>query len=267
MKKLSTLTVGSIVLSGLVLSASPALANNGNGKGKGHTEVAICHGGKLITIDDNGLNGHKNHSGDKFGEGLTEADCTIPPQPAPLFPEGDVTTTYQCDVKHPTRTDHITFTRIDYVYDENSNSWVLGPEQKSSSQHVFFLTAEQVLEHCKPTPGDLPISDNPVAGTPDSPVGTVTPVTPETPTVSETPAEDMTYPAAPPATTDLVLDNTVPAESAPLANLGSVEQAPVAPNKPTQLANTGWESTLAILGGLALVGGTILVGLRRKLAS
>jgi len=230
--------------------------------GKGHDPVTFCHNGMLKTTDDDGeLHGHKTkkgeHVNDVFREDLgrevTEADCAVvtepvkPPQPAPEFPEGNVDITYQCDAVPMTRTDHITYKRIDYVYDAPSNSWVKGPEQVTDGVYVFPLTDEQAQTYCgvAVTP---PVQETPPAVTPDAP------------------APEQAAPEAP------VAPAVVPAaEPAPLANLGgqvpasNVEQA-AQTQAPAELAYTGFNWGMFGAAILSLLGGFGLMRLKRKLA-
>lgn len=237
MKAILTLAASATILSGLAVSASPATAAP-------KEKVTICHATgsetnpyNVITVSGNALkNGHTGDKGDIIPATPECIALDKTPEPedetGPEAPEegtgSSQVITYDCTATYPVRI--ITTTK-------GKSAPVVVTE---------FLNELEVLEICKPVPGDRPV-------TPSEPVAPV--------------VEDSLegYPAPPPAAEDLVLDNTAPVDAAPLANLGSVEQAPAAPDKPTQLANTGWEETLAILGGLALVGGTILIGLRRKL--
>jgi hypothetical protein len=213
MKKLSAISV--LALSGLALSAAPALADSDNGGG--HTPVTFCHGGKLHTNDENGLNGHKNHAGDVFAEDLgrpvTAADCAIPIQPEPEFPSGNDDITYQCDAVPQTRTDHIVYTRIDFVYDEDSNSWVRGPAQVTDGIYVFPISKEQADIYC-PTP---PVVVPPVVEVPPTqeqpPAGPVTPPAPEVPATPEQPPVSETPPATTPESPAVVTPPAAPVKS------------------------------------------------------
>lgn len=77
--------------------------------------------------------------------------------------------------------------------------------------------------------------------------------------------EDLTYPAAPPATKDRVSPNVAPAPSAPLAQVG-VATSVEAVTTPAELASTGFNIGAFLVSILALGTGVGLIRLKRKLA-
>lgn len=85
MKKIFALLL--ILVFGIASLAFAAPANATNENVNDHTPVTFCHNGKLITTDENGLNGHQNHENDVFFEDLgrevTEADCGSPVEEVP----------------------------------------------------------------------------------------------------------------------------------------------------------------------------------------
>lgn len=261
MKKLSAVVAASIIISGLAVSASPALA-------KDH-KVVLCHATgsasnpyTRIKISENALDAHQKES-HQHGEDILISESEQCPKGAPTDWLDRPVETDPADPKpteptdwldRPVETDPVVGSsqNVTYVCDVSGNFEVVTTIQTRTSGaesvtevNARHLTEEEVLVHCNPTPGDKPITE------PTTPVD-----------------EELTYPAAPPAAEDLVTENPAPVEtSVPLTQTqiqtGSTEQE----QKPAQLANTGWEETLAILGALALIGGTILIGLKRKLSA
>lgn len=223
MKTLNLSAAALIAASGLLLTG-PA-ANATPDKETGHAPVTFCHNGQLITTDDDGLNGHKNHEDDVFeweiGRPVTEADCAAPVDEDPVIGSSK-TVSYTCDAVAGNF--ELTTTIVTRASGQESVTEVSARP----------LTEEETLEHCGPTPGDLPVA-------PETPVETPveTPAVPEQPVTPSSP-EQPVLPA-------------VPAEQASV----TPEQV-VATQKPTELAYTGFNWLAFSLGAVALGAGIFL---------
>lgn len=78
------------VVAGLLLLA-PAAEAHGNGHGKGHTPVTVCHHGKSLTMDAEALAAHLAH-GDTLGDCVPAPSSSAPcPDPTTSSPEPDPT--------------------------------------------------------------------------------------------------------------------------------------------------------------------------------
>ena len=215
-----------IVLSGLVLSASPSFADNsGNGRGEGHDPVTICHNGVLISVDDDGAyNGHKNHSDDIFPETLgrtvTEADCAAVPE-------------------SPAEQDNIIGSSQSLSYECTGTVSYSSGREETIVERTAVIDGAEVIQGCGLTPGDLP-SAKPAESQPEAPV--VPAPTPEVPSAVVGP-DVQAVPAAPLATTGTLVSET----------------------KPTELAYTGFDLQSLLLGLGAVGLGIGALRLRKKL--
>lgn len=131
--------------------------------------------------------------------------------------------TYQCDVQYPTKT----VTR----YTDSREPEVL---------EISFLTAEEVLVHCNPPRGDLPVESEeppPAVAVPNNP-------TPDSSGPINAPLKEGTGPVA----------NTVP------------NQVTSQVAHPAELAYTGFDWVAAFIGTALLFGGVMLLRWKRKFA-